>query len=243
MKTAILIDDESDALLVAKELLDTYCPDIQVLGTAQNIADGIELIQEHAPDVVFLDISMPNGSGFDLLKQLPNRTFQVIFVTAYNQHAVQALRMSAVDYLLKPIDPDELMEAVKRLDQIFLSGQQELIMKQLQQNLEQPTARRLTLTTTEGVHFIELEDLIRIEADRNYSRLILASGEVIVSARNLGHFQKTLPESLFFRVSQSQLVQLALIKRMVNSQTVELKDGTQLRLGKGMKQSLLERMK
>lgn len=239
---AVLIDDEEDALLVAEELLNTYCPTMSIIGKAQNIQDGEVLIRDQEPEVLFLDISMPNGSGFDLLEKFPDRNFHVVFVTAYQQHSIEALRCSAVDYLLKPINPDELITAVTRLANTPIPQKAQQLYHTLQQNLASDSPNRLVLSTSEGIHFIQLEELVRVEADRNYSHLYLQDGEVITAAKTLGYFERVLPKDKFFRASQSQLVQLSFVKKLAQGQTLILTDRTEVKLGKGMKTLLLDRL-
>lgn len=217
MLTAVIIDDVSSARTNLKADLDAYCPQIQVIGEAEGVVSGAKVIRQLSPQVVFLDIQMQDGSGFDLLEVLGNIEFQLIFTTASDAHAIQAFRFSAIDYLLKPIDPDLLVEAVAKLqDEPRKAPQQQERIEALLENLNPVhKPQRLALHTQEKVHIVMVDEVYRIESSANYSIFYFGSGRQLLVTKTLKDFDRMLSDHGFIRVHQSHLVNAAWIKEFV----------------------------
>ena len=210
-----LIDDEQQSRNTLRVLLQDYCPNVEIIGEADSVLSGFRLLQKIKPDAVFLDIQMGDGTGFDLLKKFPNPSFQVIFTTAFDEFAIKAFRFNAIDYLLKPIDIDELLRAVRKIKPSEEEpGTDERLSNLLETN---KTGRfeKIALPSSEGVHFLELKDIVRLESDANYTTFHLESGEKVTVAKTLKNFEQLLPEEEFFRPHQSHIVNLAHIKKII----------------------------
>ena len=212
---AILIDDEKHNIDNLRELLNAYCPQVEIAGTASNAHEGKRLIMQVQPDLVFLDIQMPQKSGFDLLKELNSYDFEVIFVTAHDQYAIQAMRFSAVDYLLKPIDINELQSAVDRALKRHRLKEQNRQLENLidllksRQNKED---QRIALNTLKETRFVKTGEIIRCESSNNYSTFYLQAGEQLLVCRPIYEFEELLKDYGFIRCHQSHLVNKTFIK-------------------------------
>jgi two-component system LytT family response regulator len=194
MLKTLLIDDEKNALTALRKMLEQYCPDVAVIGEAQTAFEGIRLIRQLEPDLVFLDVEMPGGTGFDLLETMEKKTFAIIFTTAHEQYLLSALRSGATDYLLKPISLDELKNAVKRV----LATKEKI--NTTKENL------RVSISNSGGTSFVAAADIVCIEGDGRYSRFYLLDGSEHVVARNLGELEEELSKAKFFRVHKSWIV-------------------------------------
>lgn len=210
MLKAIIIDDVKKIRESLSDMLSRYCPDITVIDEAESVATGLQKIQLQQPDLVFLDIEMPDGTGFDLLQKLSSINFKIIFVTAYEEYAVKAFKFSAVDYILKPVDKDELIEAVKKAEVAIEKENLELKLKTLFLNIEntknQP--RKLVLRTSERIYSIDISDIIRCESDKNYTEFFLNDGKKLLVSITLKEYDEMLSPYGFFRSHQSHLINL-----------------------------------
>jgi len=212
---AVLIDDEKHNLSNLQELLGVYCPQISVCETALNAEDGKTIILKHQPDIVFLDIQMPGQTGFDLLRGLSHYDFEVIFVTAHDQYAIQAMRFAAIDYLLKPIDIAELQSAVDRaIKRCRLKAQNRQLenlidLLKSQQNKED---QRIALTTLKETRFVKTSEIMRCESSNNYSTFFLQDGEALLVCKPIYEFEEILKDYGFVRCHQSHLVNKKFIK-------------------------------
>ena len=211
---AILIDDEISNLENLRTLLTKHCPQVHILATAQNVSDATNAIEKHSPDVVFLDIQMGEQTGFDVLKQLPTRNFEVVFVTAYDHYGIQAVKFAALDYLLKPIDIDELINAVNKAEQKLAAqsktSQLDFLLQQLK--MPEPSASKIALQMQSEIRYIALSDIIRCEADNTYTFFFLANGEKLLVSKSLKEYADLLKPSGFIRTHQSHLVNPAFVK-------------------------------
>jgi len=211
---AIIIDDEKHNLENLQELLQRHAPQVEVAGTAVNAEQGLALISAINPDLVFLDIQMPGKNGFDLLRELPQYNFEVIFVTAYDQYAIQAMRFSAVDYLLKPIDVQELQQAVSRaVARHHQKSQNEKLLNMLsllttKQGKEE---QRIALSTLKETRFVKTGEIIRCESSNNYTTFYLQAEELVVS-KPIYEYEEILKDYGFIRCHQSHLVNLKYVK-------------------------------
>lgn len=213
---AIIIDDNPQAIISLQQDLTDYCPEVEVIGTAEGVVSGVKLLKQQHPDVLFLDIQLQDGSGFDVLEILPEVNFGVIFTTSSDAFAIKAFRLAAIDYLLKPIDPDQLQEAVQRAAAI--SGNKkdslELVKGSMQQG-ELP--QHIALHTQEKIELIRIHNISRCEASGNYTTFYFDNAKPLLVTKTLKEFDKTLQPHHFLRVHQSHLVNIDHIKAFVKT--------------------------
>ncbi|MBO0934422.1 LytR/AlgR family response regulator transcription factor [Fibrella aquatilis] len=246
MTRAILIDDEPHCLERLSQLLAEYCAaTVQVVGRAQSVEEGIQLINTVRPSLIFLDVQLHEQTGFDLLRQIEPVRFSVIFTTAFDRYAVQAFKFSALDYLLKPIDPDDLQQAVAKLTSKpppDLSGQLDALLHNLQQ--QQETHRRICVPVSSGFVFLAVNDIIRCQSDGNYTTIFLKNNQKLVAAKTLKEFDKLLSDAHFFRIHQSHLINLAYLKSYQKGAggSVTMIDNTELDVSTRRKDDFLKRM-
>lgn len=245
MIDAVLIDDERIVIDSLSMLLAEHCPEVAVSGTAASYEEGIRLVQEKKPDLVFLDIEMPHGSGFDLLEHFPDRTFDVIFVTAHSHYAIRAFKFSAVDYILKPVDIQELVHAVNQIKRYRRFGPaMSHRYKVLEDNLKSPAPTRLALPSSSGLDFVDIEDILRIQAEGRYSRIFLRRGDSMLVTKNLGQFGKLLGEESFFRSHHSHLVNIGHVRKYLHRDggVIVLRNGSEVPLARARKKSFFQKM-
>ncbi len=229
MIKAIIIDDVQQAIDTLKEDLSTYCSDVELVGEAEGVVSGAKLIKKVQPELVFLDIQMQDGSGFDLLEILPEINFKVIFTTASDAFAIKAFRFSAIDYLLKPVDPDELVEAIQKYHE-GTKGQQESVDLLLDTVKDRTRPKKLALHTLEKIHITEIKDIVRCESSGNYTTFYFLDGQKLLVTKTLKDFDKLLEEHQFIRVHQSHLVNLQLIKEYIKTEGgyIVMQDGAEV---------------
>lgn len=240
MKTAIVVDDEEKSRITLVTFLEKYCPAIQVVAQADGVAAAVEDFQKHQPEVIFLDIEMNDGTGFDVIERLNGRTFEVIFVTAYNQYALQAFRYSAIDYLLKPINPEELIQAVAKLSD---DGRIDQIEKKLEALLtNRKSIHKIAIPSMDGIRLEEVDNIIYCESDNYYTHIHLKSGETILVSKTLKEYDQMLSDQGFFRIHQKFLVRLSEIKSYSKSDGgyVTLNNGTNLTVSRRKKEELIQ---
>lgn len=206
----IIIDDEEKARKTIMGFLAMSCKEIEIVAQAESVETGLKAIREFQPELVLLDINMPDGTGFDLLKLIGNFSFKLIFVTAYEEYAVKAFKFSAIDYILKPINPTELIEAVEKARQLFDKENFELRYKAFIANYDNKlkSDKKLVLKTSESIFMIEVKDIIRCEADGSYTTFYLNDCRKILVSKNLKEYEDMLTELNFFRAHHSHLVNL-----------------------------------
>jgi two-component system LytT family response regulator len=215
---ALIIDDVDNSRITLAHDLKQYCPQVHVIGEAEGVKSGIAAIQEKRPDVVFLDIQMGDGTGFDLLNQLKEITFQVIFTTALDSYGIKAIKFSALDYLLKPIDTDELIRAVAKLEQNLKAKHVSESIGILLENMREgkgTSSKRIALHSLEKVHLISIDDIIRCESQGAYTIFHLKNKEQILATKNLKEFENILDEHSFIRVHHSHLINFVYLKEYV----------------------------
>lgn len=217
MIRTLIIDDEIRAREVLIKLLSMYCPMIEVVGQAEDVKSGTEAILKHRPDLVLLDIRMPDGTGFELLGRLPKINFRVVFITAFEEYALKAFKYNAIDYLLKPIDPEELTRAMSKIYNTIEHEDYTRRLRQMMDSFGNPVdskaGRRLILKTAEGIHLVEADEIIAIEADQNYSRFFLTGGQKILVSKTIKEFDHHLKDMNFFRTHHSYLINPRHIRR------------------------------
>jgi two-component system, LytTR family, response regulator len=246
MLKALLIDDEERATDSLRLMIEKMVPAIQQVMVCNDPRNAAALISEFKPGLVFLDIQMPHLNGFQLLDQIPNKDFKLIFTTAYNEYAIQAIRFSAFDYLLKPVDVEELQAAVER----FLETQQDYkeqfdLLKNIMHNMEAPSSDefRLALPTKEGVHFLFPEDIIRCEAIGNYTRFHLKDKPACIISKTLGEYDALLSPHHFIRTHKSHLVNRKYISFVDHDGFAVLKDGTKVEVSRRRKEEVMAALK
>lgn len=212
--TAVIVDDVAQARTTLKEDLATYCPNIKIIGEADGVVSASKLLNKIKPDVVFLDIQLQDGTGFDILEILGDISFQVIFTTASDEFAIKAFKFSAVDYLLKPVDPDELILSVQKISKVNHSTQEnyDLLLNTVK---EQSTPKRLALHTLEKIHVTEIADIVRCESNGNYTTFYFKGGHKLLVTKTLKEYDQMLSEYQFARVHQSHLINAQQIKEFV----------------------------
>lgn len=245
---AVIIDDERNNVDNIAALLGVYCPQVQVVGTALDAPSGREIILRLQPQLVFLDIQMPGESGFDMLRSLNRYNFEVIFITAYDQYGIQAVKFAAVDYLLKPVNITELQLAVDKALVKLQYRNQNLQLENLVQLLQQQNQKdehRIPLPVLKETRFVYTRDIIRCEASNNYTRFFLNDGEVLMVSRPIFEYEDILKDYGFVRCHQSHLVNKAFIKSWVreNGQFLLLQNGEEIPISRNKKNVLAEALK
>ena len=221
--TAILIDDMPQALKVLQSDLNDLFPDIQVIGTADSVVSGAKLLRQGQPDLLFLDIMLGDGTGFDLLEISPNITAKIIFVTAYEEHAIRAFRFAAIDYLLKPINPEELKDAVLRARQQITRPAESIDILKATIKSPETLPTRITLHTQERIVVLNIADIIRCESDGNNTIFVVNSGEKIFVTKTLKQFATLFEQHTFYRTHQSHLINTKHIQEYIRKEGGYLK--------------------
>jgi len=239
MIKALIIEDEEKSRSSLLNNIKKYCPNVNVVAEAVDVKSGISKILKYKPDLVFLDVQMPDGTGFDLLEKLPEINFKIIFVSAYDQFAVKAFKFSAIDYLLKPVDPDDLVIAVKKTTEIVESKTLSEKLKILLDNKN--SFEKIALPAFDGVIFVKIKDIIRCESDRNYSMFYLKNKEKILVTRTLKEYDEMLSSMNFYRAHHSHLINLAYVKKYVKGEggSVIMEDGTEVEVSRRRKEGLM----
>lgn len=233
--TAIIIDDEIDGRLLLSSMLTEYCPAVRILGTFDSPVDGLLAIQKLKPEVVFLDIEMPKMNAFAMLEKIGTIDFEIIFVTAYDQYAIKAIKVNAMEYILKPLDKDDLLKAV---DKCLVKAQ---TSKQNQLNTSiGATGAKMAIPTRDGFLFVDQSKIIRCEGDGNYTNIYLENGQKHLSSKTLKDFEEILPSN-FVRIHKSHLVNTQYIKKYIkgNGGTIVINDDTELEVSRRNKELLL----
>ena len=240
----IIIDDEARTRKSIADILKFSPQDISLVAEAENVATGVKAINTHKPDLVLLDINMPDGTGFDLLKKLDNPNFKIIFITAYEEYAVQAFEFSAIDYILKPVDPKKLFDAINKAHQLVEQENISLKLNALFANLENSASenKKLVLKTAESIYIVNTTDIIRCESDAGYTLFYLLDGKKILVSRNLKDYEEMLDGYGFYRIHQSHLINLKYIDHYskIEGGAVIMKDNSYLPVARRKKESFLK---
>ena len=208
MITTLLIDDEPKIRSLLKNTIDIFCPELKVIGEADSVKSGISAINSHQPQLVLLDINLGNNTAFDLLQQLTDKRFKIIFITAHHEHAVKAFKFSAIDFILKPIDPEELQKAVTRAITAIKEKEDYLKLEVLFNHINNTSDanKKLVIKGENKYHIVQVNNLIRCESDRNYTFLFLNTGQKIIASKTLKEFTELLESFGFIRVHHSHLI-------------------------------------
>jgi len=243
MLRTIVIDDELSVRQTLGKLLRGYCPQVRVVAEADGVESGVKVIRKHNPDLVLLDIKMDDGTGFDLLKQLEPVDFKVIFITAYDQYAIKAIKFSALDYLLKPVDPTDLAEAVKKAEKLVIHelNQQLGTLADNMQTFDK-SKKKIILKTFDNIHLVKLQDILYCECQDNYTNFHLLNGKKILVSNTLKEYDEMLSEFGFFRIHKSYLINLVYINRFEKAEggSIVLENEIKLPVASRKKEQLLE---
>lgn len=237
---ALIIDDEKKSRELLRGMLQEYCTEVSTIREAEDVKSAVKIIEQETPNVVFLDIEMPEENGFKLFKHFPSFSFEVIFVTAYNEHALQAFEYAAIDYILKPISIERLVRSVKRAASRFPVPTTPPPPTQPKINPN----NRLAIPTLNGFRIISLQEILYCQAERNYTLVFLEGGEKLMVSKNLGKFERLLDPSLFLRIHRSFIVSFNKIKQFRKGKTpiIILSDDIKLEVSANKKDELLKRL-
>lgn len=238
-----IIDDEADARFTLRTFLKKYCSEDQLVGEASGVAESYQLILQEQPDVLLLDIAMQDGTGFDLLDKFSNFNFQVIFTTAFDDFAIKAFQYNALDYLLKPIDADDLVRSLKRVRANSQKDFQQKI-KGLLKLTQTQQVDKIALSSMKGLIFLRLNDITHLEADGNYTTFWMMNGESHTVVRTIKEYEELLPTNFFFRCHQSHIVNLNFVKRFIKEDggQIQLDNGKKITVSRRKKDRLIERL-
>ncbi|MCD6346256.1 MAG: response regulator transcription factor [Bacteroidales bacterium] len=241
---AVLVDDEDNSLEALEILLNRYCPDVQVTGTAQSVEDAVKTINDTKPELVFLDIALPDGQGFEVLEKVDHQSFEIIFTTAYDQYALKAFEFSALDYLLKPINAEKLRLSVEHFQEIHNSenfGEKIGVLRESLNNQNE----RIILSSMDGFEVYKISDIIRCEANGSYTTFFIKDSRKVVTSKTLNNFEKLLSDMPFVRVHSKHLVNLNFIKKYISGRGgyIVFEDGTQVDVSERKKKEFIRLMK
>jgi two-component system, LytTR family, response regulator len=245
---AILIDDEPDGIKTLQKMLERHCPFVNIVATCLNAATAKQQIETLKPDIIFLDIQMPGKSGMEMIGELTNKDFEIIFVTAHSEYMLQALQYSAADYLLKPVDEDRLVEAVQRAEKRLQDGKKEELTETLLYNMAKvgyPAEMRLTLPTLKGFIILKLDEILYCEAERSYTVFHLEDKKTVTVSKPLIEYENILDSSSFFRVHKSFLINLHHVKEYQRGEggIVIMSNNAEIEVSRRKKEQFLDRIR
>ena len=244
MLKAVIVEDEKRSRETLSGLLKLYCKNITIVAEADGMKSGIDAIYKHNPDVVFLDIQMPDGSGFNLLESFPEINFDIIFTTAYDQFAIKAIKFSALDYLLKPIFPDDLISAVKKAESKRSMQSTRESIDVLLENMKKPEAEppKIVLSTSERINVVNIKDIIRCESDNYYTMFYFTDGKKLLISKTLKENEELLSEYNFIRPHKSHLVNVLYIKSFLKQDNgyIMMTDGSKVPVSRRKKEKIVE---
>lgn len=237
MLRTVIIDDEEDARSTLRSFITQYCPQIEIVAEADGVNAGYQAVVINNPHLVFLDIQMEDGTGFDLLSKIHKPQFNVVFTTAFDEFAIKAFKYSAIDYLLKPIDPDELIETVTKVNKNdeYLERFEQL------KHTTNGVFDRITLSSQEGITVVRIDNILRLESDSNYTHFFLRSSEKITVPKSLKEYESMLPKHLFFRTHQSHMINMNFVKKFVKEDGgyILMEDGSEVLVARRRKDEFL----
>jgi two-component system LytT family response regulator len=245
---AILIDDEPDGIRTLKKMLELNCPEVEIAATCTNVITAQRELEDNLPDVIFLDVRMPGKNGLDMLAELTETNFEVIFVTAHNEYMLQALQFSAVDYLMKPVDEDRLVEAVQRVKRRMRQKKTTDPAATLLHNISKtgvPMEMKLCLPTQRGFTIVKIEEILYCEAQRSYTVFRLINNKPIIISRPLFDYDRLLTDTVFLRVHKSFLINLMHVKEYMRGDggSVIMSNGTEIEVSRRKKELFLTKVK
>ncbi|HEY3371857.1 MAG TPA: LytTR family DNA-binding domain-containing protein [Prolixibacteraceae bacterium] len=239
----ILVDDEPKSRNNLRDLIKEYCQQVEIIGEATSATEALKLIKQQSPDLIFLDIEMPGGSGFDLLKATNNQNFEVIFVTAFDQYGIQAVKFCAIDYILKPIDIFELSKAVEKAQLQITRKKENQRLTELVANIDRSEdEKRIALPLADKIEFIAINQIIRLEADGNYSRIFLEGKKEYLVCKTLKDYQEILEHHNFLRTHQSHLINCRKISAYIKTDGgyIAMADGSSIPISRQKREEVLK---
>ena len=244
MIKAIIIEDEKMSRETLRKMLEKYCPTVEIVAEADGYRKGIEQIRKFNPDVIFLDIQMPDGSGFRLLEELDDIDFEIIFTTAFDQFAIKAIKYSALDYLLKPIIPQDLVDAIKKVEKKRFDLKKKKNLDILMENVHTPeeSTQKIILSTAEMIHVINVDDSIRCESDNYYTYFFFTDGRKLLVSKTLKENEELLSNHNFIRPHKSHLVNVKYIKSFIRQEGgyIIMTDGSRIPVSRRKKDKIME---
>ena len=243
--TAILIDDERKALAILKNKIERFCPQVNIIEETQSPKEGLDLIKKLKPQLVFLDIAMPVMSGFDVLAQIENPDFEIIFATAFDNYAIEAIKHCAIGYLVKPVNNDLLIDAVNKAainieQKSALQKNKQLIENLGVQSFQQ---KKLVIPSTDGLEFVKIEDIMFCEGVDGYTKIHFTNQKAILSSNSVGHFSKLLDDKIFYTVHKSYIINLDYIEKYLNEGYIILNGNHKIPVSRNRRQAFLEQLK
>ena len=247
MKT-IIVEDEAKSREMLRKMVEMFCPEARIAGVAESVPAAVKLIKEVQPDIILLDIELHPDKCFDIFPQLDNLDFEVIFTTAYKDYAIEAIKYGALDYLLKPIDMDELKAAIGKAAGKRSQSRENLTLKKFLQDFRPAggsSNRKIGLATSDGIIYAEVSQMVRCEAKGPYTHIFFKDGKKITTSKNLKEYELSLKEHQFFRVHNSHLINLAEVRKYVKADGgyVEMADGSEVPVSGSHKEAFLDEMK
>jgi two-component system LytT family response regulator len=247
MIKVLIVDDEVKARNVLRHYLENFVPEVTEIRQAESVDAALGILELFEPGIIFLDVEMPHKNGFQLLLEIKNPSFDVIFTTAYNQYAIQAIRFSALDYLLKPVDPDELQEAIQRhIEKKTNDNEKKALYDNLVNNIEKKDVKdfKIAVPSAEGVYFFTIDEILRLEADGGYTYIHLTKKRPFLASKTLKHFDEMLEEFQFIRTHKSHLVNPRHVTRMSNDkEKLIISDGSTVEVSRRKKDEVLQQLK
>lgn len=243
MHRIVVVDDEEKIVKTICSFINDNLENVEIVGTANSAQDGIQVINTQKPDLLLLDIEMPFANGFDMLELIPDRDFDVIFVTAYNQYAINAIKVNALDYILKPIDVDELVNAIQKSKQKKNANSQMIQVNNLLNDIYKKDVHKIKILTKTGIEFISIGRIIKVEADGNYSNIFLEGTDSILSSLKIKQIEEVLPKAIFFRSHKSFIVNLEkVLKYNTANNSIIMLDDTEVVLSRSKRKDFLDKM-
>lgn len=251
MITALLIDDDANLRSGMKSMLSRYAPEIKIVGEADSVASGIKAMESFTPQIVFLDIQLGDGTGFDILEQVAQRSGKssshIVFITAHEQYAIKAFRFSALDFLLKPVDPEELQKVIVKIKSVLEKNVDYAHIDLLLENIRKKVDnfKRIALSTFDGIHLFEISDIIRCESEDNYTKFHIKNSKPLLISKTLKEYEDLLTEHGFERIHQSHLINLSYLKSYIKKDGgyVVMSDNSHLPISQRKKERLQEFLK
>ncbi len=237
---AIIVDDEAKSRTTLIASINNYTPEIEVIADAASVVEALKKIKEYQPDILFLDVQLPDGTGFDILELLPNLSFKVIFVSAYDKYAIEAFKFSAIDYLLKPVEPESLIKAVDKISKESKIESLEGKLNVLLSNRNH--VEKIALPSAHGLELVKVKDIIYCQADSNYTIFHLTDNKQILVSRSLKEYDEILSSQGFYRIHQSYLIKLSFVKKYMKGEggSVILENGKELDVSRRRKEGFIK---
>jgi two-component system LytT family response regulator len=239
----VIIDDEINSISAIEKLLERYCPQLEVIQTFTDSREGLKFVLSNSLDLLFLDIQMPFLNGVDLIKKIPDPNFEIIFCTAYDQYAIDAIKLSAIDYLLKPVDPENLIDAVNRFTTTVKSVSSSEKISELLSHIGGPTNKKLVIQLQDKTLFLDIKDILFLKAESNYTHFTMVDEKTYFTSKTIKYFQEKLKGTSFFRPHQSYLINTTYITEYSKTDnSIILKGGKMIPVSKNKKEEMMKRL-